>query len=297
MHRGLVLVTGANGQLGRALAALVPDGAMLGHEQLDVTDAAGVHRTLRRLRPDVVINAAAYTRVDDAESDPDTAERVNASGTRIVAEAASEVGALLVYPSSDYVFAGTARRPYREDDPPAPASAYGRTKLQGEAAALSATRHLIVRTSWVFGEGHNFIRAVLSRALSGQEPRVVSDQVGLPTYALDLAAAILRLVERGATGIWHVAGGGAPGSWADVADVALAAAGGATSGVGVHRVRTSEYESQRSTPGAPRPAYSVLDCSKAASAGVRLRPWPEAVREYVSSLELQAAANDGKRRA
>jgi dTDP-4-dehydrorhamnose reductase len=284
---GGVLVTGAGGQLGRALGALVPEAVLLSRADLDVTHREAVERAVARHRPAVVVHAAAWTAVDAAEADPEGARAVNVGGTEAVARAAERVGALLVYPSTDYVFGGDLGRPYREDDRPAPLSVYGRTKLEGEAAARALDRHLVVRTSWVFGEGRNFVRAVLGRAARGEELRVVADQVGLPTYALDLARGILALVEAGVTGTFHLAGGGAPCAWADLAEAALGAAvraGLLRDPPSVRRVSTAEYDSARPGPVARRPAYSVLDCSKAAALGVRLRPWREALEEYVGAL-------------
>lgn len=279
LGRGL-LVTGAGGQLGRALARLEPDAVLLDRGALDVLDPSAVTEVIGGCRPLVVVHAAAWTRVDDAEGDPEGAHRVNVEGTRSVAEAAAGVGALLVYVSTDYVFSGDRAGPYREGDATGPRSVYGRTKLAGEAEAAAFARHLVVRTSWVFGEGHNFVRSILRAAATRDELAVVDDQRGLPTYALDLAGGILALVEAGAESLFHLAGGGEPGSWADLAEAALAAAG---SPARVRRVSTAEYFAGRSTPVAPRPSSSVLDCSRAASLGVTLRPWRDAVAEYVSA--------------
>jgi dTDP-4-dehydrorhamnose reductase len=289
---GDLLVTGAGGQLGRALGGLEPGAVLLDRSRLDVCDPAAVAETIGRSRPAVVIHAAAWTKVDDAESDPDGAHRTNVDGTRSVAEAAARAGALLVYVSTDYVFpgdrAGRVGRPdhpvrpagYRETDATGPRSVYGRTKLAGEAEAAAAGPHLVVRTSWVFGEGHNFVRSILRAAATRDEVAVVDDQRGLPTYAADLAGGILRLVEGGAEGLFHLAGGGEAGSWADLAEAALTAAG---SPARVRRISTAEYLEGRTGPVAPRPACSVLDCRKAAARGVVLRSWRAAVAEYVSA--------------
>ena len=274
-----LLVTGAGGQLGRALGQLEPRAVLLERSRLDVADPAAVAQAIGRSRPAVVVHAAAWTRVDDAESDPEGAHRVNVEGTRCVAEAAARAGALLVYVSTDYVFPGDRREGYREDDATGPQSVYGRTKLAGEAEAAAFGRHLVVRTSWLFGEGHNFIRSILRAAATRHELTVVDDQRGLPTYAADLAGGLLALADAGAEGLFHLAGGGEAGSWADVAEAALAAAGSAAS---VRRISTAEYLEGRSGPVAPRPASSVLDCTRAAALGVALRPWREAVADYVA---------------
>lgn len=274
-----LLVTGAGGQLGRALGRLEPGAVLLDRGRLDILDRAAVVQAIVRRRPAVVVHAAAWTKVDDAESDPEGARRVNVDGTRSVAEAAARAGALLVYVSTDYVFPGDKRDGYRETDATGPRSVYGRTKLAGEAEAAAFGRHLVVRTSWAFGEGHNFIRSILEAAATRDELAVVDDQRGLPTYAADLAEGLLALAETGAEGLFHLAGGGGPGSWADVAEVALAEARSATV---VRRISTTEYLEGRAGPVAPRPTSSVLDCTKAAALGVALRPWREAVAAYVA---------------
>jgi dTDP-4-dehydrorhamnose 3,5-epimerase len=277
-HHPRLVVTGGRGQLGRALGARVPEAVLLDIDELDLTDADAVVRTLCDLGPETIIHGGAYTAVDAAESDPEGARAVNAGGTRAVAEAAAALRARLVYISTDYVFGGTLRQPYPEDHPTAPLSVYGATKLEGEQVTAAVEDHLIVRTSWVFGEGKNFIAAILGAARTRAELSVVDDQWGRPTYAVDLAGGILDLLDRGATGTFHLQGGGEPGTWADVAEAALAAAGSATR---VTRVTTAEYDAGRTGPTAPRPPYSVLDCSKAAGLGVALRPWREAMEEYV----------------
>jgi dTDP-4-dehydrorhamnose reductase len=235
---------------------------------------------MEKYGPRVVIHAAAFTQVDKAEVDPDAAQAVNVEGTRAVAEACRRLGALLVYPSTDYVFSGI-KHSYSEGDETGPLSVYGRTKLEGEEIARKLPRHLIVRTSWVFGDGHNFIRSILSAAKTNDELAVVYDQVGLPTYAADLAAGILELVERGAGGLFHLANSGHASSWAEMAEHALRVAGLTTR---VRKVSTSEYASSRGGTIAPRPAFSVLDCSKAAALGVTLRPWQDAVADYVQEF-------------
>jgi len=281
-HHPRLVVTGGRGQLGRALGARVPEAVLLDIDEVDLTDREAVVRTITGIHPDVIIHGGAYTAVDAAESDPEGARAVNAGGTEAVAEAAAVLGAAMVYVSTDYVFGGEATLPYPEDHDTAPISVYGVTKLEGERATAGVDRHLIVRTSWVFGEGKNFIGAVLGAAATRDELSVVDDQRGRPTYAVDLAGGILDLLDRQARGVYHLQGGGEPGTWADVAEAALAAAGSATR---VRRVTTAEYDAGRgqSAPGrvAPRPAYSVLDCTKAAALGVALRPWRDAVFEYV----------------
>jgi dTDP-4-dehydrorhamnose reductase len=284
-------VTGAGGQLGRAIAELRPDAILLARDDLDVTNAGAAAEIVAERSPDVVVHAAAWTAVDRAEAEPDRAWAVNVGGTEAVARATGRVGALMVYPSTDYVFSGDAARPYREDDATKPRSVYGRTKLEGESAAKTSPRHLIVRTSWVFGHGDNFVRAIVERGRQAGTIDVVGDQVGMPTYALDLARGLLDLVDGGHVRTFHLAGGGEPCSWADLAEVTLDAAqrsGLIAAKPQVKRVTTDTWAAARSGPVATRPRYSVLDCSRAESVGIRLRPWREAVEDYVSRLAAQA---------
>jgi len=280
------LVTGARGQLGAALcerltAAGVPARGF-GHDELDVADAEAVRARLEAERPTGVINAAGFTAVDRCEREPEIAARGNAEAPAALARACVEVGARLVHVSTDYVFDGQATRPYREDDPTEPRSRYGATKLAGERAVLAASRDfLVVRTSWVFGRGRNFIAAILDQAVkrrTGEASgplRVVGDQTGRPTYAVDLAAGIWRLVELGARGLYHVANEGVA-TWFELARFVLDEAG--CHDLPIQKISTGELRVD-----APRPAWSVLDTSKARDLGVTLRPWREAVRAYLTS--------------
>jgi dTDP-4-dehydrorhamnose 3,5-epimerase len=273
------LVTGGGGQLGRAFAKLYPQAVVLGKSELDITDPASVEAALDRGQPEVLVNAAGFTAVDAAEAHPEEAARVNVEAVIQLAQAAKRAGATLVQISTDYVFPGDKPGAYTENDRTRPLSVYGRTKLQSEMAARAAGgKSLIVRTSWVFGEGKNFISSVLNAAQGRDSLDVVDDQRGRPTSAEDLAAAIVTLVDKGSTGLYHVTGGGEVGSWADVAETAIEAAGLPTT---VRRVTTAQYYAGKAGPVATRPANSELDCSLAASAGVKLRPWPEAVTAYV----------------
>jgi dTDP-4-dehydrorhamnose reductase len=283
-----LLVTGAGGQLGQALRVLRPEATYLERADLDVTDEDAVHAALEQHRPEVIVHAAAWTKVDEAEAQPAQARMVNVGGTRAVVNAAQEIGAVLVYPSTDYVFSGQAKRPYTEEAATEPLSMYAKTKLEAETVVREYPRHLIVRTSWVFGEGRNFVRTILELASSRDELAVVADQIGLPTYALDLAAGILELLDLGATGTFHLAGQGDPCSWAELADSALSSAVVAAvlpRKPAVRAIRTEDHQDGRPGPFAVRPPYSVLDCSKAASLGVVLRRWREALPEYVRSLK------------
>ena len=277
-----VAVTGAAGQLGRALVTLLGPRAVWsgGRDALDVRDPAAVARVLDRVRPDVVINAAAFNDVDGAEADLAAAISVNAVGVGHLARACRERGALLVHVSTDYVFDGAKREAYGEDDCPRPLNAYGVSKLAG-CLLVAATDgpHLIVRTSGVFGPGGNrvkggsFIERILARARGGQPLRVVGDQVFSPTYAPDLAEALVFLADRGARGLLHVTNSGSC-SWHEIAVAALAIAG----------VRASVEQIRSRDLGAParRPAYSVLANDRARAAGLApLRTWREALAEFI----------------
>lgn len=258
---GHVLLIGAKGMLGHELAHRLKSRAHtagLGRvtcwdvDELDISQRDDVLAKIGALKPNVVINSAAYTDVDGCESNEAKALAVNGDGPGYLAEACKACGALLVHVSTDFVFDGAARQPYRPVDTPHPLSAYGRSKLAGERAITeSGADHLIVRTSWLFGpHGKNFVAAILARAESGESLRVVDDQTGRPTFAGDLADALLRLAERGARGILHFANSGSC-SWHAFAMRIVALAG---CEVPVAAINSSELGRP-----AKRPAYSVLD--------------------------------------
>jgi dTDP-4-dehydrorhamnose reductase len=255
-----VLITGANGQLGRALQATVRLGVSIiaaGSAELDIGDAAAVDALLSAERPDAIFNAAAYTAVDKAESEEALAMRINAEGVANLARGAAAVGARLVHVSTDFVFDGRSGIPYAPEAPTAPLGVYGRTKRQGEIAA--GPDALIVRTAWVYGsQGGNFVRTMLRLMAERDEVRVVADQIGTPTFAASLADALWRLHAAGAKGLFHYTDSGAA-SWYDFAvaiqEEALAI-GLLARAVPVIPIATSDYP----TPAA-RPHYSVLDKS------------------------------------
>jgi dTDP-4-dehydrorhamnose reductase len=284
------LLSGASGQLGRSMVCALAASprhslsAALDRGALDLGDPASIARTVRGAagRADVFLNAAAFTFVDRCESERELARHVNGDGPRNLARACNDAGLLLVHISTDYVFDGKATRPYTETDRPAPASVYGHTKLEGEQAVLAeSAAFLVVRTSWVFGPGRNFVRTMIEQAgarRARRDPtslRVVDDQFGSPTYAGDLAAGIMSLVEVGAGGLYHLANRGVA-TWWDVARECLDQGG--FRDVAIERVRTSEFPRP-----APRPAYSALDCTKAERIGVRLPGWRDAVGAYLRS--------------
>jgi dTDP-4-dehydrorhamnose reductase len=272
-----VLVLGAGGQVGRALAAALPEAVALTRAEYDI--AAG--GDLDWAAFDAVVNAAGYTDVDGAET-PDgrvAAWRANATGPAALARAAAVHRLTLVHLSSEYVFDGRAAEPYQEDAPIAPLSSYGASKAAGDLAVGWAERHYLVRPTWVVGDGRNFVRTMLGLAARRIEPTVVADQIGRPTFAVDLAAAIVDLLRsRAPYGSYHVTGGGQPASWADVAQATYAEAGYGS--LGVTATTTAEYFASR-PEAARRPLNCVLDCTKAEKAGIELPDWRDRLAAYV----------------
>ncbi len=276
-----VVVLGAGGMLGHDLVAGAPAGLdiiPLSRAELDITDSGTMERVLRDARPDVVVNAAAYTAVDKAESERELAFRVNAEAVAAMGRLAERAGWLLVHYSTDYVFDGMAARPYREDDAANPINVYGSSKLAGERAlASSYARHLLVRTSWLFGvHGRSFPRTMWERANAGASTHVVNDQKGKPTYTVDLAQATWRLIDRGAMGLLHVANAGAA-TWYDVASRVFMRLGRPT--------LLSACTSHEYPIAARRPANSVLDSGRAeAVLGGQLPPWEDGLNRLVTAL-------------
>ena len=278
-----ILVTGANGQLGQELVRLPARSDLeiigLARAELDITDLAQCRNVMHSHKPDAVIHCAAYTKVDQAESEPDEAYRVNAYGTRNAAVAAEEIGAKFVYISTDYVFDGRADRPYREYDRTDPQSVYGRSKLAGEQLVQSLySRYFIVRTSWVYGKyGSNFVKTMLKLAEERDHLKVVHDQIGSPTYTRDLAHFLLELAQTDYYGIYHASNSGVC-SWYEFAKAIFEEQG---LNVQVEPCTTADFPRP-----APRPAYSVLDHAAIRIHGLRpLRPWREALRHYLKNSE------------
>ncbi|MEQ3549125.1 dTDP-4-dehydrorhamnose reductase [Pseudonocardia nematodicida] len=272
-------VLGANGQLGRALTAARPDAVALGRDGLDIGDAAAVERH-DFSGVDVVFNAAAHTAVDRAETEPAAAWRVNALGPAHLAAAADRYGFTLVHVSTEYVFDGTAAGPMGEDTPLAPLGVYGASKAAGELAVRAAPRHLVARTSWVVGDGGNFVATMTRLARDGVSPAVVDDQVGRPTFAPDLAAALVALAGRGTTGTVHVTGDGDPVSWCGLAREVFARCG--RDPADVRAVSTAEYTVDKPHL-ARRPANSVLDLTLLASTGVVMPSWKDSLDVHMGA--------------
>lgn len=277
------VVVGARGQVGRALARRFPDAELLDREEIDASDAGAV-RAHDWSGVGLIVNAAAYTQVDAAQ-DPANLAAVRATNVDAVvnlAQVADRHGATFVHFSTEYVFDGRSEGPMREDLPTAPLSVYGRSKADGDLAATAVDRHYLLRTSWVVGEGHNFVRTMASLADRGIEPAVVADQVGRLTFADDLAAAVVHLVDTAAPfGTYNVSSDGPPSTWADVAEIVFAARGRDRGAV--RRVSTSEYFAGKSGI-APRPLNSLLDLSKVTATGFRPRDWRDALEEYLDTL-------------
>ena len=274
-----VMVTGAGGLLGHAvlpvLRAKGDDVHAFTHAELDVTDGPGFTARAAEIRPDWIFHLAAWAKVDDCEADPGRAHRVNAEGARHAAEAAQAAGAALLAISSDYVFDGSATRPWREDDPTGPLNVYGASKLAGEQAIrATGVRHWIVRTAWLFGPGGgNFVDSILKRARSGAPLAVVDDQRGSPTYTPDLAEGLRRLAETAENGTYHVVSEGTA-TWHELAVAAVKEAGLA---IEVGRTTTAALARP-----ARRPTYSALATRKfAAATGWTLPHWSDAVARHV----------------
>lgn len=283
-----IVITGSSGQLGRELLPrLASLGEVIGRtlSDLDVTTPECADR-LAGLSPDWVVHAAAATDVDACERAPDHAMSVNAEGTSRVVEGCRKGGAGLVYLSSDYVFDGRKGAPYVEVDRPAPQSVYGRSKLEGERVTRTlGSRWVIIRTAWLYGvHGTNFVKTILRKAGAGERLRVVDDQVGSPTSAADLAAAVSLLLSRGLTGLYHVTNSGSC-SWYEFAREILRLTGSTST-------RLSRITSLELNRPAPRPAYSVLENAAWEAAGLPpLRPWPEALADTLAALRMEPQIN------
>jgi dTDP-4-dehydrorhamnose reductase len=277
-----ILLTGGNGQLGRDLASAM---TAAGHEvhstvhaDCDITDPDAVQATIDEVDPDVLVNCAAWNKVDAAESQSDAAFLVNAVGPRVLAGACGARRMLLVQLSTDYVFDGTATSPIDEWQCPNPRSIYGASKLAGESEVRTLARHhMVVRTSWLYGrDGPNFVLTMLRAMAQGRPLRVVSDQVGSPTWTGHLAPALLRMIERDIPGTFHLTNSGAV-SWHGFAEAIVEAVGGSAD---IAAITTAEYPTA-----AHRPPYSVLDNRVWRLLGEKPLPhWLDGLHAYVAQL-------------
>lgn len=286
-----ILITGSNGQLGRALRSLCEnateyqlintDFGVEGIKDLDITNLDAVYAMLKETSPYAVINCAAHTNVDGCEVQKDLAYKINAIGPRNLAIAAVHTGAKLVHISTDYVFSGDGTRPYTEFDAPAPKAMYGITKLCGEDFVRQfAKDFFIIRTAWLYGDGKNFVKTMLRLAETRDEISVVNDQIGSPTSAMELARAILALLPTDNYGIFH---GTCEGqcSWADFAQKIFSLKGCSTKVLGI----TSEEYKKNNPASADRPKYSVLDNYMLRLTGsYTFADWEKAITEYMKDM-------------
>lgn len=287
-----ILITGCNGQLGSELRRLAPRHPQhtfhfTDVQELDITDADAVRAFIKANGIALLINCAAFTAVDKAESQPDLCRLLNAEAPRLLAAAMREAGGRMLHISTDYVFDGTACRPYREDDPTCPASVYGRTKLEGEQGVMrECPQSAVVRTAWLYSPyGRNFVKTMLRLGREREDLGVIADQIGTPTYAADLADALLAIADKGVVpGIYHFTDEGAC-SWYDFTREIHRQAGIAT--CRVRPLRTEEYP----TP-ARRPHYSVLDKSKIKQTyGISIPWWPESLARCLARISGGADAD------
>lgn len=275
-----VLVFGARGMLGKDLVpALSVKHQVLGRdiEDLNIADQQRVQKEIETLRPQVVVNAAAYTDVDGCEGKRELAFSVNAEGARNIAAGCAASNARMIHLSTDYVFDGTSSAPYREEDPPNPLNVYGASKLQGERQIREVLEnHLIIRTEWLFGRhGKNFVDTILRLAAQQEELRVVNDQRGAPTFTKDLSWAIEKLLEKEAKGILHITNSGSC-TWFEFARQILKEKN-------IDNGSIVPISSAALTRPAKRPANSVLDCHRFENlVGQKMRTWEEALKEYLA---------------
>jgi dTDP-4-dehydrorhamnose reductase len=289
----LILLTGASGQVGsELLLALAAVGRVVapGRRQLDMENPASIRSFARDLRPEVVVNAAAHTAVDRAESEPDLCAAINAEAPRVLAEEAARLGALMVHYSTDYVFDGAKGAPYTEDDVPAPLNFYGQSKLLGEqGVAAAGGRHLILRTSWVYGvSGSNFFRTMLRLARERREIQVVSDQIGAPTWSRTIARETASLVVRmrdtrhtAAGGVYHLSSDGST-NWYEFARAIIDGDPASQEQIceRVVPIASADYPTA-----ARRPAYSVLDNGKLRETfGIAIPDWRDELHRVLSEL-------------
>jgi dTDP-4-dehydrorhamnose reductase len=271
----MILVAGAEGMLGHDLLAMFSGAARgISREEMDITSFTSVRTALLTLKPRVVINAMAFTDVDGCESRRELAFRVNGEGVRHLAEITAEIGAKLVHISSDYVFDGRKGNPYVEEDPVNPLSIYGKSKLTGEDNTRLNQDHLVIRTQWLYGmNGRNFVETMLRLAREKDQLEIVNDQTGSPTWTVDLALAVSALIGKNCCGTYHAVNSGYC-SWFDFAAAIFAEQG--------LEMRLQPITSEKLSRPAPRPLFSVLDCSKLQrDTGLKMEGWMDALKKYL----------------
>jgi dTDP-4-dehydrorhamnose reductase len=287
-----ILVLGCKGQLGRCLNDQLVNTEheviYTSREQIDIADFEVTKSKILKVSPDLIINATAYTAVDKAEEDQKTANLINHLAVKNIADICNQLECWLIHVSTDYVFDGNSKVPYREDDQTNPQGAYGETKLKGELAIqASGCKHIIIRTAWVFSEyGNNFLKTMLRLGAERNELSIVGDQIGCPTYAQDIARSIVGIIpqlnSRKDNGIYHYCGD-QPCSWYDFANAIFDQA--MTNNLKIPSIVNSIETSAYPTP-AKRPAFSVLDCSKMENeCGVLSSNWQEGIRQVIRKLE------------
>jgi len=277
------LILGANGQLGLALRQQFPEATFVSRSEFDVADPR-TYEAFSFADFDVVINASAYTAVDLAETAQGRRDAwaTNVTAMGLLARACATNDVTLVQVSSDYVFDGTLTRPYLETDALCPVGVYGQTKAAGDVVVGTVPKHYIVRTSWVIGEGNNFVRTMASLADRGSAPSVVNDQIGRLTFTDDLARGIKHLLtSRPTFGTYNLTNGGEPASWAEIAAQVFALTG--HDSASVTGVSTADYYTGKAGI-APRPAWSVLDNARIEATGFRAPTWQEKLAQYVGAL-------------
>ncbi|TSC93647.1 MAG: dTDP-4-dehydrorhamnose reductase [Candidatus Berkelbacteria bacterium Athens1014_28] len=280
-----ILIAGANGQLGTTLQKVFAGDELIltDSDNLDITDKLAVENFVDEKKPDLIINAAAYTAVDKAEVEKELAQKINVDGAKNLALAAKKIGALIIHISTDFVFDGKKGTPYVETDQPNPLSIYGETKYQSElAVSKNADKFYIFRTSWLFSEfGKNFVKTMIKLGREKDQIKVVNDQIGSPTYAFDLAETMKKIIElQPKFGLYHFSNSGSC-SWFDFAKKIIELSDG---GAKVLPQTSSEFAAGRSEPTAIRPAYSVLNCKKIEKLGIFRRPWKNALEECVNKI-------------
>lgn len=288
-----LLVLGTKGQLGMCLSDQLRNTeyevVYTTRAEIDISDFVSLDQILRKIAPDIVVNTIAYTEVDKAEAEPEKAGLVNHLAVAKIAAICTDIGAVLIHISTDYVFDGTANTPYKEEDPANPQGVYGKTKLRGDLAIIqSGCKYMIIRTSWVFSEyGKNFMKTMLRLGAERDELNIVADQIGCPTYGQDIAKTIVSIIPNldinsMNSGIYHYCGEQSC-SWFEFAEAIFdrATKAGFKTPVLLKPIKTSDYQ----TP-ASRPIYSVLDCSKTLSEfGISPSDWREGIQQVLSKIK------------